>query len=168
MNSANWAGYDLQFTKREDTELSSSYPFNSQGVNDPSINFKHFFDGENLVQKDLVAWINLSLHHIPHAETCRTRCARPRIRASSVCKAGVQSGSAVVTAVGTGRISRHWLRTEATTLTSTQIPQCLSISLPLLHLLVMPLNYLLGDASRQTVNQVRINYDRGGDVLAED
>ncbi|EEB99776.1 hypothetical protein MPER_00460 [Moniliophthora perniciosa FA553] len=34
----------------------------------PVVNFHKFFDGENLTQKDLVAWINVGTHHLPQAE----------------------------------------------------------------------------------------------------
>jgi primary-amine oxidase len=109
VNSANWAGYDLQFTKQHDTELSSSHPYNSQDVHDPPINFDHFFDSESLVQEDIVAWINLGMHHIPSTGDLPNTVF-------TTAQSGVQ---------------------------------------------FMPLNYLVGDASRQTVNQVRINYDAG-------
>ncbi|OAG05511.1 membrane copper amine oxidase [Paraphaeosphaeria sporulosa] len=115
VNSANWAGYDIQFTKQKDTELSSSHPYNSQDVNDPPINFDHFFNGESLVQDDLVAWINLGMHHIPHTGDLPNTVF-------TTAHSGVQ---------------------------------------------FMPLNYLLGDASRQTVNQVRINYDAGKATAVE-
>ena len=35
-------------------------------VDDPMINFDKFFDGESLVQEDLVIWLNLGMHHLPH------------------------------------------------------------------------------------------------------
>lgn len=30
----------------------------------PKVDFHKFFDGENLTQHDLVAWINLGTHHL--------------------------------------------------------------------------------------------------------
>jgi len=109
VNAANWAGYDVQFTRQHDHELSSSHPYNSQDVNNPPIDFNKFFDGESLIQEDLVAWINLGMHHIPHTGDLPNTVF-------TTAHSGVQ---------------------------------------------FMPLNYLLGDASRQTVNQVRINYHDG-------
>ena len=32
------------------------------------IDFHNFFDGENITQTDLVAWVNIGMHHIPQAE----------------------------------------------------------------------------------------------------
>ena len=39
---------------------------NTYNESDPAINFDDFFDGENLLQEDLVMWVNLGVHHIPH------------------------------------------------------------------------------------------------------
>lgn len=66
MNAARWAEYDIQVTKRKDTEPKAAHAYNSQDVMDPPINFEKFFDGENLTQEDLVVWINLGMHHVPH------------------------------------------------------------------------------------------------------
>ena len=30
------------------------------------VNFDKFFDGESLIQEDLVVWFNLGMHHLPH------------------------------------------------------------------------------------------------------
>ena len=35
-------------------------------MSDPAVNFDDFFNGENLLQEDLVMWVNLGVHHIPH------------------------------------------------------------------------------------------------------
>ncbi|KAF2813058.1 membrane copper amine oxidase [Mytilinidion resinicola] len=109
VNAANWAGYDLMVTKQKDSEPRSAHPFNSQDVSDPPIDFSKFFDGESLMQEDLVVWFNLGMHHIPH----------------------------------TGDLPN----TVFTTAHS--------------GLQIMPLNYLKGDPSRETVNMVRINYKDG-------
>ena len=65
-NAARWAEYDIQITKQKDTELKSAHPYNSQDVFDPPVNFEKFFDGESLNQEDLVVWLNLGMHHVPH------------------------------------------------------------------------------------------------------
>ncbi|KAI7977591.1 hypothetical protein EIK77_010182 [Talaromyces pinophilus] len=65
VNSATWAGYDIQVTKQHDTEPRSAHPYNLEDVYDPPINFDDFFDGENLTQTDLVVWFNLGMHHVP-------------------------------------------------------------------------------------------------------
>ncbi|KAK4186305.1 putative copper amine oxidase [Podospora australis] len=65
-NAANWASHDIQITKRKDTEYKGAHAYNSQDVHDPPIDFAKFFDGENLRKEDLVLWLNLGMHHIPH------------------------------------------------------------------------------------------------------
>lgn len=65
-NAAQWAGYDVQVTKQHDHEQSVAHPYNSQDVYDPPINFDKYFNGESLNQTDLVVWLNLGMHHVPH------------------------------------------------------------------------------------------------------
>ena len=65
-NAANWAGYDLAVSKQKDTEPRSAHPYNGQDVHNPPVDFDKFFDGESLVQEDLVVWFNLGMHHVPH------------------------------------------------------------------------------------------------------
>ncbi|KAK2007417.1 amine oxidase catalytic domain-containing protein [Colletotrichum eremochloae] len=66
-NAAHWSEYDVQVTRRKDTEPLSAHPYNSQAVHDPPINFERFFDDkESLMQQDLVLWLNLGMHHVPH------------------------------------------------------------------------------------------------------
>ena len=31
---------------------------------EPMVDFHKFFDGENITQQDLVAWINVGMHHV--------------------------------------------------------------------------------------------------------
>ena len=66
VNAARWAGYDIQVTKQHDTEPRSAHSYNSQDVCNPPVNFDEFFNGENLTQTDLVLWLNLGMHHVPH------------------------------------------------------------------------------------------------------
>lgn len=65
-NSINWAKYDLAVTKAKDTEPRSAHPYNNQDIHNPPVDFDRFFDGENLLQEDLVVWFNLGMHHVPH------------------------------------------------------------------------------------------------------
>ncbi|KAJ5139695.1 membrane copper amine oxidase, partial [Penicillium atrosanguineum] len=108
-NAGQWAGYDVQVTQHHDTEPRSAHPKNNQDVEDPPINFNEFFDGEDLTQQDLVVWLNLGMHHVPHTGDLPNTVF-------TTAHSGVQ---------------------------------------------FMPLNFLLGDPSRETVNMVRIEYDDG-------
>uniref|UniRef100_A0A8H7NNM6 Amine oxidase n=1 Tax=Bionectria ochroleuca TaxID=29856 RepID=A0A8H7NNM6_BIOOC len=65
-NSANWANHDIMVSQRKDTEPRSVHKYNNQDTKDPPVDFDKFFDGENLNQTDLVVWLNLGMHHVPH------------------------------------------------------------------------------------------------------
>lgn len=67
--SGNWKRYQLAVTKYKDTERHSSSLFATYGSEDPVVNFQDFLDdNESIVDEDLVAWITMGLHHIPHTE----------------------------------------------------------------------------------------------------
>ncbi|KAH9918725.1 copper amine oxidase [Epithele typhae] len=68
LNNANWARYNLAVSKRKDTEPCSSAQWNMNLPGAPPVDFHRFFDGENLTQTDLVAWVNVGMHHLPQAE----------------------------------------------------------------------------------------------------
>lgn len=65
-NAARWSEHDVAVTVCKDTEPRSSHHYNNQDTSYPPVNFIDFFDSENLDQKDLVLWLNLGMHHIPH------------------------------------------------------------------------------------------------------
>lgn len=65
-NSARWAEHDVMVTQRKDTEPSSSHPYNNQDTANPPVDFNMFFNSESLNQTDLVLWLNLGMHHVPH------------------------------------------------------------------------------------------------------
>lgn len=64
--SQGFADHALYVTKRKDTENAASHSCNSYDPRNPIIDFADYFDGENLVQEDLVMWFNLGMHHVPH------------------------------------------------------------------------------------------------------
>ncbi|KAI0646161.1 amine oxidase catalytic domain-containing protein [Trametes meyenii] len=68
LNNANWARYNLAVSKRKDTEPTSSCQWNLNLPGHPMVDFHKFFDGENITQQDLVAWVNVGMHHLPQAE----------------------------------------------------------------------------------------------------
>ncbi|KAL3467115.1 copper amine oxidase [Aspergillus heterothallicus] len=114
-NAAHWAEYDIQVTQQHDYEPFAAHPYNSQDIHDPPVNFEKFFNGESLNQTDLVVWLNLGMHHVPHTGDLPNTVF-------TTAHSGVQ---------------------------------------------FMPLNYLLGDASRQTVNMVRVDYFNGSATAVE-
>ncbi len=68
LNNANWARYNLAVSKRKETEPTSSCQWNLHLPGAPVVDFHKFFDGENITQTDLVAWVNVGMHHLPQAE----------------------------------------------------------------------------------------------------
>ena len=64
LKNANWALYNLAVSKRKDTEPSSSSMWNMNLPGAPMVDFHKFFDGENITQEDLVAWVNIGMHHL--------------------------------------------------------------------------------------------------------
>ncbi|KAK0190361.1 copper amine oxidase [Armillaria mellea] len=68
LNNANWARYNLAVSHRKETEPSSSAIWNMNLPGKPVVDFHNFFDGENITQTDLVAWVNVGMHHLPVSE----------------------------------------------------------------------------------------------------
>ncbi|XP_078688612.1 diamine oxidase [copper-containing]-like [Branchiostoma floridae x Branchiostoma belcheri] len=69
VNGAAWMDYQVAVTRRKDSESSSSSIFNQNDLYDPVVNFQSFIDdNENIVDEDLVAWVTLAAHHVPHSE----------------------------------------------------------------------------------------------------
>ncbi|EIN14536.1 amine oxidase catalytic domain-containing protein [Punctularia strigosozonata HHB-11173 SS5] len=68
LENANWARYNLAVSKRKETEPMSSSMWNLHLPGNPMVNFHNFFDGDNITQEDLVAWVNVGMHHLPQAE----------------------------------------------------------------------------------------------------
>ncbi|CAH1269393.1 AOC1 [Branchiostoma lanceolatum] len=69
MRGVAWQDYQLAVTRRKESEPSSSSIYNQNDLYEPLVDFQTFIDDdENIVDEDLVAWVTLSTHHIPHSE----------------------------------------------------------------------------------------------------
>lgn len=66
LNAGHYATSDLYVTRQKDTEPRAADPYNAFNLQNPLVDFSKFLDGESLEQEDLVTWINLGMHHIPH------------------------------------------------------------------------------------------------------
>lgn len=64
LNNANWARYNLAVSRRKESEPMSSSMWNLHLPGDPPVDFHKFFDGEDIEQEDLVAWVNVGTHHL--------------------------------------------------------------------------------------------------------
>ncbi|VDI21010.1 diamine oxidase [Mytilus galloprovincialis] len=66
---ASWARYQVAVTKYKDSERTSSSIYSTLDIADPVVNFQKFIDDdESIIDQDLVAWISMGNHHIPHTE----------------------------------------------------------------------------------------------------
>lgn len=64
-----WARYQLAVTQYKDQEHASSSFYHQWNPSTKTINFQSFIDDdESIVDEDLVAWVTLGIHHIPHTE----------------------------------------------------------------------------------------------------
>lgn len=65
----SWARQQIAVTKRKEEEFCSSSNFAMYDTLDPVVDFSTFYaDNESIVDQDLVFWLTLGLHHIPHTE----------------------------------------------------------------------------------------------------
>ncbi|XP_061171119.1 putative amine oxidase [copper-containing] [Saccostrea echinata] len=65
---ASWMRYQLAVTKRKEKERYSSSKYATYDGEDSVVNFENFIGDESIVQEDLVAWVTLGVHHIPHTD----------------------------------------------------------------------------------------------------
>ncbi|KAK3104224.1 hypothetical protein FSP39_025449 [Pinctada imbricata] len=67
--SVSWARYQTAVTRHKETERHSSSMYAMFDTLDPIVNFTSFIsDNETIVDEDLVTWISIGTHHIPHTE----------------------------------------------------------------------------------------------------
>ncbi|KAH7341181.1 copper amine oxidase [Pyrenochaeta sp. MPI-SDFR-AT-0127] len=66
LKAAAFASHDIYFTKHKDTEPRAADPYNQFAPEDPLVDFSRFLDGESIEQEDIVVWVNLGMHHLPH------------------------------------------------------------------------------------------------------
>jgi Cu2+-containing amine oxidase len=58
----------LAVTVYKDEEITSTGPYDLNRLDDPQVTFDKFVNGESIVQEDIVAWVTLSMHHLPTTE----------------------------------------------------------------------------------------------------
>nr|KAI8755816.1 putative amine oxidase copper-containing [Biomphalaria glabrata] len=69
LSSRKWCKYQIAATHRKDEEESSSSIFSMFDGQSPHVDFDSFLqDNESLVDQDLVFWVTVGVHHIPHTE----------------------------------------------------------------------------------------------------
>ncbi|KAL2211275.1 copper amine oxidase [Sarocladium strictum] len=68
LKSGEFAKQAFAVSRQHDTEPGSSAALNQNVPAAPLVEFWKFFDGEDMVQQDLVAWVNLGMHHYTRAE----------------------------------------------------------------------------------------------------
>lgn len=65
-NAAHHTSHHFYVTKQKDNEIYAVGAYNSLTPEDPQVDFNEYFNGESLVQEDIVVWFNLGMHHMPH------------------------------------------------------------------------------------------------------
>lgn len=67
--AARWAKYPLAVSRYKDNELSSSSVYANQGPRNPVVDLESFLtDNDTMDNEDIVAWVTMGVHHIPHTE----------------------------------------------------------------------------------------------------
>ncbi|KAL8585057.1 hypothetical protein ACOMHN_013074 [Nucella lapillus] len=69
VRSRRWADYCMAVTTRKDREMKSSSIFSMYDAVDPVVDFQEFLDDDDsILDTDLVSWVTVGMHHIPHTE----------------------------------------------------------------------------------------------------
>ncbi|KAF2415597.1 copper amine oxidase [Tothia fuscella] len=68
LKSAEYAKQAFAVSRHHDEEPASSAAYSQNLPHAPPVEFWGFFNGENLVQEDIVAWVNLGMHHYTRSE----------------------------------------------------------------------------------------------------
>ncbi|KAK7116042.1 hypothetical protein V1264_001796 [Littorina saxatilis] len=69
VRSRKWMQQCMAVTNRKEEESKSSSVFSMYDADDPVVDFEDFYkDDESIVDKDLVTWVTVGMHHIPHTE----------------------------------------------------------------------------------------------------
>ncbi|XP_076444192.1 putative amine oxidase [copper-containing] isoform X2 [Babylonia areolata] len=69
LRSRKWADHCMAVTEHKDKEMKSSSIFSMYDADDPVVDFDDFIaDDDSILDKDLVSWVTLGMHHIPHTE----------------------------------------------------------------------------------------------------
>ncbi|XP_062613391.1 putative amine oxidase [copper-containing] [Saccostrea cucullata] len=63
-----WTRYQMVVTKRKETEPHSSSKYATYDGENRTVDFEDFIGEENINGEDLVAWVTMGVHHIPHSE----------------------------------------------------------------------------------------------------
>ncbi|KAH3894235.1 putative amine oxidase [copper-containing] [Dreissena polymorpha] len=65
----NWARYQTAVTRHKPEEAHSSSMYSMFDVYDQVVDFQSYIDDdESIVDQDLVVWVTMGVHHIPHKE----------------------------------------------------------------------------------------------------
>ncbi|XP_050400253.1 putative amine oxidase [copper-containing] [Patella vulgata] len=67
--TVSWSRYQMAVTKYKHDEFGSSSPYKMFDGRSPVVNFQEYIDdNDNIVDEDLVLWLAMGVHHIPHTE----------------------------------------------------------------------------------------------------
>ncbi|XP_017289428.1 amiloride-sensitive amine oxidase [copper-containing] [Kryptolebias marmoratus] len=68
-NGISWSRYPLAVTRHKDSETTSSSIYTQNEPWEPVVSFEDYIrNNEDIVNKDLVAWVTVGFLHVPHSE----------------------------------------------------------------------------------------------------